>query len=88
MSDLGSKENPLTHAPADWRVNGVPYGAWCKCSKCGLVHRSTITFDCYAKGPGVPLVCENCEMGRNWPPGAREEFEKLALDDKQEEIPG
>lgn len=57
----GSKDSPFTHAPADWSTNGVPYGAWCKCCRCGLVHRSTISFDCYAKGPGEPLHCENCQ---------------------------
>lgn len=80
MSDMGNKDNPFTHAPEDWKTNGVPYGAWCKCSKCGLVHRSTVTFDCYADGPGEPLVCENCKLGYTvMPEAVREEFEANVL---------
>jgi hypothetical protein len=60
---LGSQEYPHTIAPKDWNENGVTYGAWCKCSRCGLVGRSTITFDFYADSPGEKLVCESCTTG-------------------------
>ena len=56
-----------THAPSDWKINGVPYGALCKCSKCGLVGRSIITFDFFADEPQDPLVCETCVMGTPYP---------------------
>ncbi len=62
---LGSKANPFTVAPADWHENGVPYGAYCLCSRCGLVEHSTLTFDYYADEPGEPLVCEQCNTGQN-----------------------
>lgn len=71
---IGDKANPFTHAPADWDENGVPYGAFCKCSNCGLLHRSTVAFDCYADNPGDPLTCESCKVG-GWGIGGREAFE-------------
>lgn len=33
---LGTYKNPYTLAPSDWHENGVPYGAICKCSICGI----------------------------------------------------
>ena len=57
----GRESNPFTHAPEDWAENGVPYGAFCKCSKCGYVGTSTSAFDYYAKGPGAALACELCK---------------------------
>ena len=64
MSELGSHENPFTIAPDDWKSNGVPYGALCKCNKCGLVARSTYCFDYFATDAGVPLSCERCYLGQ------------------------
>lgn len=58
-----SRDLPFISAPADWNTNGVPYGAWCRCSACGLVGRSTLAFDFYAKSAGVALKCENCKRG-------------------------
>jgi len=57
---LGTKDNPHLVAPSDWDENGVAYGAFCKCRKCGLVERSTMIFDFYANEPGDPLLCETC----------------------------
>ena len=60
---LGHKDSPFSVAPDDWETNGVPYGAFCKCAKCGFVGRSTFTFDYFADGPGLPLDCERCYIG-------------------------
>lgn len=58
---FGTRENPFLVAPEDWKKKGVPYGAWCKCSRCNCVRRSTYTFDFYAKEPGEALLCETCQ---------------------------
>jgi hypothetical protein len=58
---LGSMPSvPFEIAPNDWHENGVPYGAWCKCQTCGVVGRSTMAFDFYTSGPGMPYDCEDC----------------------------
>ena len=59
--DVRTPRDPYITSPADWEDNGLPYGAWCKCSKCGLIRRSTVLFDFYAKGAFKPLTCEICE---------------------------
>lgn len=58
----GTEEVPYTKAPEDWKENGVPYGAYCKCDRCGLVERSTLVFDFYAKRAGDKLRCEDCNI--------------------------
>jgi len=42
--------------------DGLPYGAWCKCSTCGWVGRSTAAFDYYGVA-GYLLRCEHCVLG-------------------------
>lgn len=59
---LGIRENPHTVAPPDWKENGLPYGAWCRCARCGHLGPSMMTFDFYADNPGDPLVCERCKQ--------------------------
>jgi len=61
----GSRETPIFVAPPEWHESGVPYGAWCKCHRCGLVFRSTLAFDCHAKEPGDKLECETCCLYRS-----------------------
>lgn len=63
-SPIGSRENAYVVAPDDWEESGVPYGSFCRCGKCGLVARSTHTFDFYADAAGIPLKCETCQMGQ------------------------
>lgn len=60
----GSKSNPFTVAPEDWD-DGFPYGAWCRCSKCNEIGRSTMAFDFYADAAGDPLTCETCSR-KEW----------------------
>ncbi len=55
-----SKKMPYTIAPPEFNKQGLPYGAWCKCSRCRMVGRSTVIFDFYADDPGAPLKCERC----------------------------
>ncbi len=55
-----SKDIPYTIAPMDFNTSGLPYGAWCRCSACGGIGRSTIAFDFYADDPGKALECERC----------------------------
>lgn len=57
---LGTQQNPYKIAPSDWNKNGVPYGAFCECHKCGRIDRSTFTFDYSAKAPGDLLACQPC----------------------------
>ena len=57
-----SRNDPFTVAPDDWHEKGLPYGAFCECSECGLVERSTMLFDFYADKPGDKLVCETCQI--------------------------
>ena len=62
MSDVqGKQSNPFTHAPSDWHEEGVPYGAFCKCCKCGYVGTSTVSFDYRAKSVGDALECDQCQ---------------------------
>lgn len=49
-------------APYYMDEDGIPYGAWCKCSTCGWVGRSTNVFDYYGAA-GEPLRCEHCVLG-------------------------
>ncbi|MCH7549652.1 MAG: hypothetical protein IH969_08995 [Candidatus Krumholzibacteriota bacterium] len=55
------RDNPYTIAPPGWHTSGVDYGDFCKCSKCGFVGRSTMSFDFRAKEPGDALTCDQCE---------------------------
>lgn len=84
MSDLGTIENPYTHAPDDWGENGVPYAAYCRCHICDLVTTSTFTFDYFADEPGDPLVCEHCTMGSPMTDTALEQWEGVAKQIKEE----
>ena len=67
---LGSNQSvPYTVAPDDMHENGLPYGAWCKCGKCGHVDRSTFAFDYYGSA-GEVLKCERCaQAGMRKPTG-------------------
>lgn len=56
----GTEDNPFTHAPEDWDDNGIPYGAFCLCSRCAYVGTSTVSFDYRAAGPGDALHCDQC----------------------------
>lgn len=60
MNELGTMDNPHLVAPEDWETNGLEYGHYCRCSKCGLIGRSTYTFDFFADKSGDELVCETC----------------------------
>lgn len=62
--ELGQREALHEVAPEDWNENGVEYGAFCKCCKCGRVAPSTFMFDFYAKEPGHFLECELCARER------------------------
>jgi hypothetical protein len=62
VQEVGTPQNPHTVAPADWKENGVEYGAWCMCSRCGRVSQSTFVFDFYADEPGDALRCEICTV--------------------------
>jgi hypothetical protein len=57
-----SKKSPFVVAPEDWEENGIQFGAWCLCEKCGLPGRRTYAFDFFAEGPGNPLSCEVCRV--------------------------
>jgi hypothetical protein len=59
---LGMHANPHKVAPTDWHTNGVEYGAWCVCDKCGHLGRSTLLYDYYAPKPGDRLKCESCAI--------------------------
>ncbi len=62
---LGSSPKvPYVVSPEEFGEYGLPYGAWCRCGRCGWVGRSTNAFDYYGPdGVGTPLVCENCLLG-------------------------
>ncbi|KKK91549.1 hypothetical protein LCGC14_2711830 [marine sediment metagenome] len=49
------KSNPFVKAQKE----GMPYGAWCLCSCCSVIGRSTYLFDFYGD-EGNLLVCERC----------------------------
>lgn len=59
---LGTVDNPYKVAPADWDIDGLPYGVFCECDRCGQISRSTVMFDYYADAKGKPLVCESCTV--------------------------
>jgi len=59
-----SREDPIIRAPEGWGFGtALKYGAWCRCTICGTVARSTIRFDFYAEHQGDLLTCENCTTG-------------------------
>lgn len=61
---LGSKDNPHIVAPDDFSENGIIYGAFCKCHRCGLIARSIVSFDYYPlNGDGSKFQCETCQFG-------------------------
>lgn len=57
---VGTYEYPFIIAPPSWEDDGLPYGAFCKCSRCGYVGTSTVSFDYRAEGPGESLTCDAC----------------------------
>ena len=58
--ELGaSRDVPFVEPPDDFEKKGLPYGAWCKCSECNRVSRSTHEFDAYPNLDGF-LSCESC----------------------------
>lgn len=59
-SFIGARGRPYTHAPPEMDVDGMPWGAFCRCSRCGALGCSTNVFDFYG-GPGEPLVCGRCK---------------------------
>ena len=81
--DMNTETTPLFVAPEGWGKHGVEYGTWCKCSKCGFVARSTITFDFYAE-EGEPLVCENCQFHRSIPAETVREIQDKAMETPNE----
>ena len=62
MIIVGSKSCPHTTAGPTFEGEGVPYGSFCRCSRCGLVARSTMLFDYYNRPDGT-LWCESCTTG-------------------------
>ena len=61
MSNLiGTRQRPYVNAPPDMNDDGMPWGAFCRCSKCGALGRSTVIFDFHG-GPNEPLVCGACK---------------------------
>lgn len=56
---LGTKENPYIHVSQGFCDENFPYGAWCVCSSCGLLGRSTFVFDFYTAEDDT-LLCEYC----------------------------
>lgn len=60
---LGAKENPYLIAPFTMETDGLPYGAWCICSTCGFLGRSTFGFDFFGES-GNGLDCESCVRSR------------------------
>ena len=60
--ELGSsKDHPYLSPPPEFEDDGLPYGAWCLCHKCGTIGRSTFRFDFYRDNEW--LECETCCMG-------------------------
>jgi hypothetical protein len=59
----GTFENPYARMPDPV---GLPFGAWCRCSSCSLLGRSTAVFDFYG-GAGSALECEICSRA-GWGP--------------------
>ena len=55
----GSRDNP--HESTLPGPDSIPYGEFCRCSRCGYVQRSTITFDYYGE-VGEKLLCESCQL--------------------------
>ena len=58
----GDKRDPYTRLEWDGTRMGVPYGAYCQCSKCFFVGRTTWTFDFYMIEDD--FLCEKC-MGNH-----------------------
>ncbi len=85
MADMGAFENPFTHAPEKWDSEGVEYGSYCKCHKCGLVSRSTFSFDYYADNVGDPLSCERCALNSPMSPVIADAVAKKILEDEKKE---
>ena len=58
VSYVGERHRPYRRLPEDFGEDGLPWGAWCQCAQCGLVARSTGTFDFY--NHHGDLVCGKC----------------------------
>lgn len=57
---IGTRERPYTHAPPGMGEDGMPWGAFCRCAKCGALGCSTNVFDFYGSS-GALLVCGRCK---------------------------
>jgi len=61
MPLVGERVRPYRRPPPRFGIEGLPYGAFCRCGSCGHEARSTAAFDFYADGE--QLVCEHCLYG-------------------------
>lgn len=57
---VGTRERPYVRVPPDFSEDGLPWGAFCRCSRCGFVERSTNIFDYYPDVKTGLLVCGQC----------------------------
>lgn len=55
---VGEKDRPYRQVPPEFGKDGLPWGAYCQCSRCGYVGRSTGLFDYY--NDDGELVCGEC----------------------------
>lgn len=77
---IGTRERPYTHAPPGMHKDGMPWGAFCRCSICNTLGCSTTVFDFYGD-PGNPLICGNCKGIDHATPESSVAFAKAHPDD-------
>jgi len=55
---IGERQRPYRKVPPEFSEDGIPWGAFCCCAKCGFVARSTNIFDYY--DDDGELTCGGC----------------------------
>lgn len=67
---VGQRARPYFRPPPRYREEGMPFGAFCCCCRCGHVARNTHAFNYHAE-ESDRLICDHCLYGIAYDAGER-----------------
>ena len=59
---VGHRSRPYLRPPPRYSIEGMPFGAFCLCGRCGHAARNTHAFGYHAEGVDC-LICDHCLYG-------------------------